>query len=110
MSAIIDVRTDNFVKEVLASQLPVLVVFRAPWCGFCQLMNRVLEGVARDYDGRLKVVRINAEENLDLAAWYEVYAVPESILFVEGHARQRLIGYREKEELQRMINQVIFQA
>lgn len=110
MATILDVGTDDFVEEVLTSDLPVLVCFRAPWCGFCQLMNRVLEKVAEDYHGRLKVVRVNAEENLNLAALYEVYAIPETILFVDGQARQRLIGYREREELQRMINQAIFQA
>lgn len=110
MSAIIDVGTSEFVEEVLTSQLPVLVVFRAPWCGFCQLMNRVLEAIARDYDGRLKVVRVNADENRNLATWYEVYAVPETILFVDGHEQQRITGYRERDELARMINRVIFHA
>lgn len=82
----------DFKAEVLNSSIPVLVDFYAPWCGPCRLLGPVLEGIARFYDGKLAVVKVNVDESQELAAQYGVQAVPTMVFFRNGQTVDTIVG------------------
>jgi thioredoxin 1 len=102
MSSPINVNgNQNFKTEVLESTLPVLVDFWAPWCGPCQMMAPVLEELANELDGKLKVVKLDTDmpENQQLAIDHNIRSIPNLKIFVGGKVVRDLIGYRPKEML-----------
>lgn len=95
----IKLSTENFEKEVLKSEKPVLVDFYADWCGPCNAMAPVLEELAKKLEGKVKVGKINVDENPDIAVEYNVMSIPTLIVFKNGKEEKRLVGLRNKEEL-----------
>ena len=95
----IKLSTENFEKEVLKSEKPVLVDFYADWCGPCNAMAPVIEELATELDGKAKVGKINVDENSDIAVEYNVMSIPTLIVFKNGKEEKRLVGLRDKEEL-----------
>lgn len=91
--------SENFEKEVLKSEKPVLVDFYADWCGPCNAMAPVIEELATELDGKAKVGKINVDENSDIAVEYNVMSIPTLIIFQNGKEEKRLVGLRDKEEL-----------
>lgn len=91
----IKLSTENFEKEVLKSEKPVLVDFYADWCGPCNAMAPVIE----ELEGKAKVGKINVDENPDIAVEYNVMSIPTLIVFKNGKEEKRLVGLRNKEEL-----------
>lgn len=91
--------SENFEKEVLNSEKPVLVDFYADWCGPCKAMAPVIEELATELDGKAKVGKINVDENSDIAVEYNVMSIPTLVVFKDGKEEKRLVGLREKEEL-----------
>lgn len=90
----------TFQDEVLESQLPALVDFWATWCGPCKMIAPTVEQVARDLDGHLKVVRLNADENVQTTMRYGVMGLPTLLLFVGGvPAEDRLVGFVTKDQV-----------
>lgn len=89
----------NFKDEVLASELPVLVDFWAPWCGPCQMMAPILESLAKKFASKLKVVKVDTEQldNQSLAYEYQIQSIPNMKLFKKGEVAQEFIGYRPEE-------------
>lgn len=87
---------EDFKKEVLMSESPVLVDFWAPWCGPCQMMAPVLEALAKKFEGKLKVVKVDTEqpENQMLAMIYQISSIPNMKMFKKGAVVQDFIGYR----------------
>lgn len=100
----------DFDAQVLRSAEPVLVDFWAPWCGFCQLMRREVESIARVFAGRLRVFMVNVDQNRSLAAQYDIFGIPELIIFRGGQEVTRVTGYKEKTELIKIINKAISDA
>ena len=90
---------ENFEKEVLKSEKPVLVDFYADWCGPCNAMAPVIEELATELDGKAKVGKINVDENSDIAVEYNVMSIPTLIIFKNGKEEKILVGLRDKEEL-----------
>jgi len=88
----IDVTDRTFSQEVLASPLVVLVDCWAPWCGPCRTMGPILDQLARDYAGRLKIAKINVDDNPATATRYGIESIPTMLLFHKGREVQRLIG------------------
>ncbi|GMW02194.1 MAG: thioredoxin [Candidatus Hydrogenedentota bacterium] len=86
----------NFDSAVLKSRLPVLVAFATQWSRPCQVLNSVLEEIAASFADRLKVVRINADENPDLGLWYGIHAVPTLLYFVAGNVKCKIVGTATK--------------
>lgn len=97
----------QFQDEVLGAKIPVLVDFWASWCGPCRMVAPVLEEMARDYADKLKVVKVNVDENPDTSSRYSVMSIPTMIIFKEGAPVETIIGFRKKEELSAIINQYI---
>ncbi len=100
---------EDFKKEVLDSELPVLVDFWAPWCGPCQMMAPILESLSNKLAGQLKVVKVDTEQpnNHELAYKYQIQSIPNMKLFKKGEIVQDFIGFRPEEifleELKRYI-------
>lgn len=98
-----NVTTENFEKEVLNSELPVLVDFWASWCGPCKMMSPVVEEIAKELEGKAKVCKINVDEESDLAIKYGIMSIPTFLVFKEGKVVSTKIGMQDKEELKSLI-------
>lgn len=109
MSNALEVKKDSFDKEVLKSELPVLVDFWAPWCVPCQMMAPILDNLALDMAGKIKVAKVNTEDgdNQDLAMTYEIQSIPNMKLFKGGKVIGEFIGLRNLETLKGEIENFI---
>ena len=89
----------NFEEEVLKSELPVLVDFFAVWCGPCQMMAPVIEEMAKELEGKVKIGKMNVDENPQTAEKYGIMSIPTLILFKNGQPVKTLQGFRGKEDI-----------
>ncbi len=95
---------DNFDTEVLESDIPVLVDFWAPWCNPCKMMGPVVEKIAKEYDGQIKVGKVNVDEEGDLAARYGVQSIPMFALFKGGKIVNKQVGAMNINALKDMLS------
>ena len=107
MSSVLHLSDSQFEAEVLSSEIPVLVDFWAPWCGPCQAIGPVIDELASHYAGRLKVAKINVDENRDTAMKYNVRGIPNLILFKNGESQQQIVGAVAKQELVSAIEKLL---
>lgn len=94
----------DFNKKVLESKIPVLIDFYADWCGPCKMMSPIIEEVAEGLSGKVNVVKINVDEETELAIKYNVSSIPTFVLIKDGQVVTSIVGMRDKEELKNMIN------
>lgn len=95
----------NFEKEVLQSEIPVLVDFFAEWCMPCKMFAPILEEAAEEYEDKLKIVKVNIDEAIDLAQKYSVISIPTLKLFKNGTVTETFVGAMTAEELEDWIDQ-----
>jgi len=100
---VISVNESNFEQEVLNSDLPVLVDFWAPWCGPCRLIAPIVEEIAEEMAGRAKVVKVNTDENPNLAMKYGIRAIPTIMVFKNGRVVDTRVGVQPKEVLKALL-------
>lgn len=93
----------NFEQEVLHSDLPVLVDFWASWCGPCRMLAPIVSELAEAYAGKIKVGKVNVDEEQKLAGAYRVSSIPTLVLFKNGEAVRQSVGYCPKEELEALL-------
>jgi len=89
----------EFEIEVLKSALPVMVDFTAIWCGPCKMLDPVVKQLSEDWNGKVKFVKLDVDDNTNLAVQYGVMGVPTLILFINGNPVQRLSGYQPKDRI-----------
>jgi thioredoxin 1 len=88
----IEVTDESFAREVLQSDIPVLVDYWAPWCGPCRMAEPVLEKIADEYEGRLKVCRVNVDDNREVASQYRIMSIPTLFFFKDGELVDQITG------------------
>ena len=97
----------NFDADVLGSEIPVVVDFFATWCGPCRMMAPVIEELAEEYDGKVKIGKLDVDENSDIAARYGVMSIPTIILFKNGEVFSKSVGLQDKEVLKNAIKEML---
>jgi len=107
MASVLPVADDSFEREVLQSTTPVLIDFWAPWCAPCRAVAPVVDEIAREYAGKLKVVKMNVDENPLTPSRYGVRGIPNLIVFKGGEVKEQIVGAVPKAQLVRAISTVV---
>jgi len=104
---VITLTESNFDEEVIKSEKPVLVDFWAVWCAPCTLIASTVEAIAKDYSGKVKVGKVNVDENSQLAVRYGIRAIPTLLLFKDGKVAEQMIGVQPKEAIKAVIDRYL---
>jgi thioredoxin 1 len=104
---VIAVTDDTFADEVLKAQIPVLVDFWATWCGPCKMIGPAVEELAREYGDRLKVTKLNVDDNVNTPAQYGIRGIPALLFFKQGELVDHLIGAVPKSQLVKLVDKIL---
>ena len=104
---ILEFNDDNFEEQVLKSDIPVLVDFWAEWCMPCKMLAPTIEEVARDYDKRIKVGKVDTDGSRSTAMKFDIRAIPTVILFKDGKVVKKFVGLQQKKDFATAIDQVL---
>ncbi len=96
----------TFDTDVLKSNIPVLVDFWAPWCGPCKAMLPIVEELEKTYEGKVKIVKMNVDENMEVPGKFNVMSIPTFIIFKNGEVASQFIGARSKADVQKELDAV----
>ena len=99
------ITNENFEDEVVKSDIPVLADFWASWCGPCKMLAPIIEELAKEYEGKVKVGKVNVDDEAELSLRFNILSIPTVILFKEGKEVNRLVGFSMKEDFEEMINE-----
>ena len=102
-----DVSDNEWDAEVLSSDTPVLVDFWAPWCGPCKMVAPVVDELAEEYDGKVKFVKLNTDDNIETASKYGIRSIPTLMVFKGGEAVEQVVGFRPKSELKKSLEKAL---
>jgi thioredoxin 1 len=102
--AIIEVKADTFEAEVLKSEAPVLVDFWAPWCGPCKALLPIIQKLADEVDGKVKICKVNIDESPEIAGKYSIMSIPTLLIFKNGVVSDQLVGLVQKNKIMDKLN------
>ena len=100
----LEINDSNFKSEVSDSQIPVLVDFWAPWCGPCKMVAPVLDEISKEYEGKVKVAKLNVDESPNTATEFGIRSIPTLIMFKDGKVLEQTIGVQSRENIKQMID------
>ena len=107
MGSEVTVTAANFDEEVLGSSVPVLVDFWAEWCVPCKMVGPIIEEIAGEYEGKLKVAKVNVDEEGDLASKYNIISIPTIVVFNKGELANQQVGAGSKEALEGLFKDLL---
>ncbi len=107
MSNAKDINDATFEQEVLQAETLTLVDFWAPWCGPCRKLSPIIDEIASEYEGKLKVVKVNTDENLKTAKEYQISGLPSLLLFKNGEAKEVMVGLMPKSTIVSNIEKLV---
>jgi len=102
-----EVTDASFDTEVIKSDTPVLVDFWAPWCGPCRMVAPIVDELSDEYDGKVKFVKLNTDDNVKTAAQYQIRSIPTLLVFKGGEPVGQIIGFRPKSDLKKKLDTVL---
>jgi thioredoxin 1 len=103
---IVTVTDTSFEQEVLKSEMPVLVDFWAEWCGPCKMIGPIIDELAAEYEGRVKVVKMNIDDHKKVATDYGIRAIPTLLVFKDGQVAEQVVGLKSKRDLKASLDKV----
>lgn len=104
---VVELTSANWEQEVLNSSQPVLVDFWAPWCGPCRMLAPTIEELANEYAGRVKVAKLNIDDNQDIASQYGISSIPTVMVFKNGQMVERVVGLNPKQRFVEILERVL---
>ena len=107
MTKPIAVTDADFDTEVIKSEMPVLVDFWAPWCGPCRMVAPVVDELSDEYDGKVKFVKLNTDDNVKTASAYGIRSIPTLLVFKGGEVAGQIVGFRPKSDLKKRLDAVL---
>lgn len=102
-----EINTEDFEAEVVNSDIPVVVDFYAPWCGPCKAISPILHKLSEEYEGRVKIVKINTDENSDLASEYSIRSLPTIMFFSVQKLEKTLVGSTNRDNIVKEIEELL---
>ena len=107
MANVAEVSDANFESEVLQSQQPVMVDFWADWCGPCRAVTPIVEELATSYEGKLKVLKMDIDQNVHTAVLYGIRSIPTLLIFKDGKIADQIVGYMSKDALDKSLTRIL---
>lgn len=104
---IVYLNSKNFESEVLQSKTPVLVDFWAQWCGPCKMLSPILDELAGEYEGKVKIGKVDVDTNQELSAQYSVLSIPTLLIFKDGKVQEQHVGLKGKSELKKALDDAL---
>ena len=101
--SVLNVTSENFENEILKSEKTVLIDFYADWCGPCRMMSPIIDQIAEEMQDKIKVGKVNVDENQELAMEYGVMSIPTIVILENGEVKNTLVGVRDKNEIKEIL-------
>jgi thioredoxin 1 len=107
MADLLQVTDGNFDKEIVKADIPAMVDFWAEWCGPCKIVGPTVEALAKEYEGKIKIAKMNVDENRETPAKFGIRNIPTLILFKDGEVAQTIVGAQPKSHLEEELKKLL---
>ena len=107
MSNVVEINDIDFDKEVIESEVPVLVDFWEPWCGPWKALAPTLDEISKDNEGKIKIVKINVDDNKEIAVKFGIQSIPTMLIFIKGELKEQIVGSLPKNQIEKTLMDLI---